>query len=546
MLGLMQQRPLLISSCIEYAERFRPKGEVISRLADGSIHRADWAFIAARARRLANAMSALGVEPGGRVASFAWNHYRHLELFFGVSGSGRVLHTVNPRLFPDQLTYIVSHAEDEVICFDPGFAELMEKLAPTLPHVRHYVALCTRAEMPAVKLPGLLCYDDLLDAASPDYEWPVFDENSASSLCYTSGTTGNPKGVLYSHRSTVLHTMSLMAVDTMAIASRDSLLPCAPMFHVNCWGIPYVAAATGAKLVLPGPRLDPQSLYELMRDEGVTWTGAVPTVWLTMFTWLEQNRDSVDLSRLRIERILSGGTAVPRILIENIRKYFNAETVHAWGMTELSPLGTIGTRTASHMGLDDEAWMALNLKQGRTIFGIEIRVVNDQGREQPRDGASVGLIQARGPWVLSGYFKGDGEPPDADGWFGTGDVGTMDADGFIQITDRAKDVVKSGGEWISSIEIENLAVGHPAVQEAAVIAARHPRWQERPLLLIQCKTGATVTREAMLAHLEGHIAKWWMPDDVVVVESFAHTATGKILKTKLREEYGGWLERAGP
>ncbi len=543
MLGLMQQRPLLISSLIDYAERYRPGGEVISRLNDGTIHRADWGFIARRSRRLANALIRLGIAPGERVASFAWNHYRHLELFFGVSGSGRVLHTVNPRLFPDQLTYIVNHADDRVIFFDPGFADLMQRLAPTLPGVRHYVALCTRAEMPAVDLPGLLCYDDLLDAESEAYDWPTFDENNASSLCYTSGTTGNPKGVLYTHRSTVLHTITLMAVDTMATSSRDSLLPCAPMFHVNCWGIPYAAAATGAKLVLPGPRLDPQSLYELMRDEGVTWTGAVPTVWLTMFAWIEQNHDKVDLSRLRVQRVLSGGTAVPRILIENIRKYFNAETVHAWGMTELSPLGTIGTKTARHEALSDDAWMALNLKQGRTIYGIEIRVVDDTGKELPRDGKSVGLIQARGPWVLSGYFKGDGEPPNADGWFGTGDVGNMDAEGFIQITDRAKDVVKSGGEWISSIEIENLAVGHPAVQEAAVIAARHPRWQERPLLLVQCKQGANVTKEALLSHLEGHIAKWWMPDDVVVVDTFPHTATGKILKTTLREVYGGWLER---
>ena len=544
MLGLMQQRPLLISSFLTYAERYRPRGEVVSRLADGSIHRTDWAGVARRSRQLARALDRLGIGAGDRVASFAWNHYRHLELFFGVSGAGRVLHTVNPRLFPDQLTYIVNHAEDRVIFFDPGFAELMERLAPTLGSVRHYVALCRREEMPAVNLPGLLCYDDLLEAEADDYDWPVFDENSASSLCYTSGTTGNPKGVLYSHRSTVLHTMTLMAVDTMATSSRDTLLPCAPMFHVNCWGVPYAAAATGAKLVLPGPRLDPQSLYELMRDEGVTWTGAVPTVWLTMFTWIEQNPDKVDLSRLRINRVLSGGTAVPRMLIEKIRHYFKADTVHAWGMTELSPLGTIGTRTARHETLDDDAWMALNLKQGRTIYGIEIRVVDDSGNELPRDGRSVGLIQARGPWVLSGYFKGDGEPPDADGWFGTGDVGNIDEEGFIQITDRAKDVVKSGGEWISSIEIENLAVGHPAVQEAAVIAARHPRWQERPLLLVQCKPGASVTKEALLVHLDGHIARWWMPDDVVIVESFPHTATGKILKTQLRDQYGGWLERS--
>jgi len=309
MLGLMQQRPLLISSCIEYAERFRPGGEVISRMPDGSIHRGDWGFVAERSRRLAKALARIGTERGERVASFAWNHHRHLELFFGVSGSGVVLHTVNPRLFAEQLVYIVSHAEDRVIFFDPGFNDLIARLLPNLPSVRHCVALCARAEMAAITVPGALCYEDLIAAEDADYTWPVFDENSASSLCYTSGTTGNPKGVLYSHRSTVLHTMTLMAVDTMAFSSRDTLLPCAPMFHVNCWGIPYVAAAIGAKLVLPGPRLDPQSLFELMRDEGVTFTGAVPTVWLTMFAWLEANRDTVDLSKLRINRVLSGGTA---------------------------------------------------------------------------------------------------------------------------------------------------------------------------------------------------------------------------------------------
>ncbi len=543
MFGLMQQRPLLISSLIDYAERYRPGGEVISRMADGSVHRGTWGGVAARSRRLANALHRLGIKAADRVASFAWNHHRHLELFFGVSGSGRILHTVNPRLFPDQLTYIVNHAEDQAIFFDPGFADLIASLAPHLPTVRHYIALCHRSEMPDAAIPNLLCYEDLLAAETDAFDWPVFDENSASSLCYTSGTTGNPKGVLYSHRSTVLHTMNLMMVDSMAVSARDSLLPCAPMFHVNCWGIPYAAAACGAKLVLPGPRLDPASLYELMRDEGVTFTGAVPTVWLTMFTWLEQNRDTIDLSRLRLTRLLSGGTAVPRVLIEKVRHYFNAETIHAWGMTELSPLGTIGTKLPRHDTLDAEAWMMLNLKQGRTIYGVEMRVIDAEGQELPRDGPSVGLIQARGPWVLSGYFKGDGEPPGPDGWFGTGDVGTMDAEGFIQITDRAKDVVKSGGEWISSIEIENLAVGHPAIQEAAVIAARHPRWQERPLLLVQCKPGASVTAEEMRAHLDGHIAKWWMPDDVVVVDAFPHTATGKIMKTQLRETYGGWLER---
>ncbi|MGE0224621.1 MAG: long-chain-fatty-acid--CoA ligase [Acetobacteraceae bacterium] len=543
MLGLMQGRPLLVSSLIEYAERYRPDGEIVSRMPDGPIHRASWGSVAARSRRLAGAVARLGIAPGDRVASFAWNHHRHLELFFGISGTGTVLHTVNPRLFPEQLRYIINHAENRALFFDLTFVPLVEQLAPHLPTVRHYIALCDRGDMPATAIPDLLCYEDLLADGDTNYDWPAFDENTASSLCYTSGTTGNPKGVLYSHRSTILHTMSLMAVDTMAISARDSILPCAPMFHVNCWGIPYAAAGTGAKLVLPGMKLDGESLYELMRDESVTFAGAVPTVWLNMFAWIEQNRDRIDLSSLCIERILSGGTAVPRIVIEKIRDYFGATTVHAWGMTELSPLGTIGTPLPRHETLDAEERMALQLKQGRAVYGIEMRVVDDAGRELPRDGTSVGLIQARGPWVLSGYFKGDGEPPGPDGWFGTGDVGTMDAEGFIQITDRAKDVVKSGGEWISSIDIENLAVSHPAVHEAAVIAARHPRWQERPLLLVQCKTGATVTRDDMLAFLAGRIARWWLPDDVVVLDSLPHTATGKVMKTKLREDYAGWLEK---
>ena len=544
MLGLMQQRPLLISSCLNYAERYRPDGEIISRMLDGTIHRGSWGNSAARAKQLAKALGRLGIAPGDRVASMAWNHHRHMELFFGVSGTGAILHTVNPRLFPDQLRYIINHAEDRAIFFDLTFTSLVEQLAPHLPTVTAYIALCSRVEMPKSSLPGLLCHEDLLAAETADYDWPVFDENLASSLCYTSGTTGNPKGVLYSHRSTVLHTFGLMAADTMAISARDSILPCAPLFHVNCWGIPYAAAATGAKLVLPGMKLDGESLLQLMRDEGVTFAGAVPTVWLTMFAWIEQNRDKVDLTGLKLERVLSGGTAVPRVVIEKLRDYLGAVTIHAWGMTELSPLGTIGTLLPRHETLDPEQRMAIHLKQGRVVYGAEIRIADDQGRELARDGSSVGIIQARGPWILSGYFKGEGgDAVDDDGWFSTGDVGTMDAEGFITITDRAKDVVKSGGEWISSIEVENLAVGHPAVQEAAVIAARHPRWQERPLLLVQCKDGASVTKAEMLAFLEGKIAKWWMPDDVVVVESFAHTATGKILKTALRDTYGGWLER---
>jgi fatty-acyl-CoA synthase len=544
MLGLMQQRPLLISSLLDYAEQYRPNGAIVSRMLDGSIHHGSWGEVARRSKQVARTLRQLGVAPGDRVATLAWNHHRHLELFFGVSGIGTILHTVNPRLFPDQLRYIITHAEDSVLFFDLTFTDLVEQLAADLPRVKTYVALCTRAEMPDTRLPGLLCYEDLLAEQTGDFDWPIFDENTASSLCYTSGTTGNPKGVLYSHRSSVLHSFGLMAADTMAVSARETYLLCAPMFHVNCWGIPYAGAGTGAKLVLPGNRLDGASLFELIRDEGVTFAGAVPTVWLTLFAWMEQNRDSISLDGLKLKTVLSGGTAVPRVVIEKVRDYFGARMLHAWGMTEMSPLGTCGSLLPRHLDMPEEDRIAVHLKQGRTVYGVEVRIADDQGNALPRDGKSVGEIQARGPWVLSGYFKGvGGQVVDPDGWFRTGDVGTLDAEGFLAITDRAKDVVKSGGEWISSIELENLAVSHPAVREAAVIAARHPRWQERPLLLVQCKDGMTVTAEDMNVFLSAHVAKWWLPDDVIVVDSLPHTATGKVLKTRLREDYAGWLER---
>ncbi|MFI4980705.1 MAG: long-chain-fatty-acid--CoA ligase [Nevskiales bacterium] len=542
MLGLMQQRPLLISSLLDHAERYHAGTDIVSRSIEGPIHRSNWATIASRARRLANALRRLGVTQGERVATLAWNHNRHLEIYFGVTGSGAVLHTVNPRLFPEQLRFIIGDAEPSTLFFDLSFADLVGQLAPGL-KVRSYVALCERDALPALDLPNLLCYEELLAAEDEAYAWPRFDENSASTLCYTSGTTGNPKGVLQSHRAAVLHSMTLMAADTLAISARDSLLLCAPLFHVNCWGIPFAAAGKGAKLVLPGMKLDGASLFELIRDEGVTFAGGVPTVWLTLFAWMEQNLDTLDHRGLKLRRVLSGGTAVPRVVIEKVQAYFGATMLHAWGMTETGPLGICGSLLARHVGMDPEQLMAVHLKQGRAIYGVEVRVVDDAGRELPRDGSSVGEIQVRGPWVLSGYFKGaGGRVVDEDGWFRTGDVAHMDADGFIAITDRAKDVIKSGGEWISSIELENLAVGHPAVQEAAVIATRHPRWEERPLLLVHRKEGAAVTKQEILGFLSDKVAKWWLPDDVVFVDELPHTATGKVLKTKLRQEYAGWLE----
>jgi acyl-CoA synthetase (AMP-forming)/AMP-acid ligase II len=545
MLGLMQQRPLLISSLLDYAERYHAGTEIVSRSVEGPIRRSSWGSIAARARRVANALRRLGVGRGERIATLAWNHNRHLEIYFGVTCSGAILHTVNPRLFPEQVRFIIGDAGASYVFFDLSFAALVVQLAPHLPGVRGYVALCARDALPALDLPDLLCYEELLAAESDDYVWPRFDENTASALCYTSGTTGNPKGVLQSHRSAVLHSFSLMSADTMAISVRDALLLCAPLFHVNCWGIPFAAAGTGAKLVLPGMKLDGASLFELIRDEGVTFAGAVPTVWLNLFAWMEQNLNTLDHRDLRLKRVLSGGSAVPRVVIEKVHAYFGAIMLHAWGMTEMSPLGTCGSLLARHVGLDLEQRMPVHLKQGRTIYGAEVRIVDEEGRELPRDGRSVGEIQVRGPWVLSGYFNGaGGKVVDDEAWFRTGDVAHMDADGILTITDRAKDVIKSGGEWISSIEIENLAVSHPAVLEAAVIAARHPSWQERPLLLVHRKQGAMVTREELLQFLSDKIVKWWLPDDVVFVDELPHTATGKVLKTRLREEYADWLERA--
>ena len=545
MQGLMQQRPLLISSLLDYAERYHAGIEIVSRSVEGPIHRSNWGTIAARAKQGANALRRLGVSRGERIATLAWNHNRHLELYFGVTCSGAVLHTVNPRLFPEQVRFIIDDADDRYVCFDVTFADLIEQLAPKLPRVRGFIALCEHDALPAINVPNLLCYEDLLATETADHTWPVFDENAASALCYTSGTTGDPKGVLQSHRSAVLHSFGLMSADTMAVSARDSLLLCAPLFHVNCWGIPFAAAGTGAKVVLPGMKLDGASLFEFIRDEGITFCGAVPTVWLNLFAWMEQNLNTTDQRGLKLKRMLSGGSAVPRIVIQKAHDYFGATMLHAWGMTEMSPLGTCGSLLARHVGLDLEQRMPVHLRQGRTVYGAEVRIVDDNGVELPRDGQSVGEIQVRGPWVLSGYFKGaGGRVVDDAGWFRTGDVAHMDADGFLTITDRAKDVIKSGGEWISSIEIENLAVSHPAVLEAAVIAARHPRWQERPLLLVHRKQGAEVTKDELLQFLSEKVAKWWLPDDVVFVDELPHTATGKVLKTRLRERYAGWLERS--
>jgi acyl-CoA synthetase (AMP-forming)/AMP-acid ligase II len=542
MLGLMQNRPLLVSTLVDYAASQHGGREIISRDPAGIIHRTTYAAVAERAKRLARALQSLDVAFGQPVATLAWNSFRHLELYYGVTGSGRILHTVNPRLFPEQIQYIINHAEDGYVFFDPVFVPLVEQLAPLLPHVRGWVALCDADSLPAVKVDRLLCYEDLLAAAAaePEAAWPLFDENTASTLCYTSGTTGNPKGVLYSHRSTVLHAFAACAVDSLAFSARDSILVVVPLFHANAWSIPFAVAMCGAKLVLPGPRLDPESIFLLLQQEACTTAGGIPSVWLNFLAWLEPQIGTIDLSRLKLKRVFSGGTAPPRAMIEKFRDWLGVFLVHAWGMTETSPLVTVGSLLPKHDDVAPDRIVDVQVKQGRPVYGVELKLVDADGQALPHDGQSVGELKVRGNWVISGYFKGEGgKVLDDDGWLSTGDVATIDPDGYVQLTDRLKDVIKSGGEWISSIEIENLTVSHPDVFEAAVIAVHHPVWQERPLLLVQPKPGRSPGKDEILAFLSSKIAKWWLPDDVVFVDSLPHTATGKLLKTELRSRYHG-------
>ena len=535
--GLMQDRPLLISSLIEHAARLHPRREIVSRTSEGPIHRCTYADIDRRTRQLASALTALGVTPGQRVATLAWNGYRHMELYYGVSGMGAVLHTINPRLFPEQIEYIVNHAEDCLLFFDLGFVGLVESLAGKIPGVRACVVMTDRAHMPECSLPGLLCYEDLIGGRSDAYDWPVLDENVASSLCYTSGTTGNPKGVLYSHRSSVLHSWAACAVDGLAIGAAETVLLVVPMFHVNAWGMPYAGAMSGARLVLPGPALDGSSIYGLLRDEQVTLALGVPTVWLMLL-------QHVDTARLKprdelcLRRVVIGGSSAPRTMSERFATDFSAFVVHAWGMTEMSPLGTVCNLLPRHAGLTLEERLAIQEKQGRAVYGVEMKLVDDAGVRLPCDGETAGHLLVRGPWVTRGYYRDAGAGLlDPDGFFDTGDVATIDADGYMRITDRSKDVIKSGGEWISSIALENAAVAHPAVAEAAVIGAAHDKWQERPLLIVVRKPGGELTRELMLEFLQGRVASWWIPDDVVFVDQLPHTATGKLHKLKLREMF---------
>jgi len=540
MQGLMQHHPLLISSLLAFAERHNGDGEIVSRRVEGDIHRYTWRDVATRSRQLANAIEALEVQPGERIASLAWNGYRHIEMYFGVSGSGRVLHTINPRLHPEQIAWIVGHAEDRVLCFESTFLPIVQAIHTQCPTVHQWVMLCDADQLPADSgIPGLISYEAWLGAASSDYHWPHLDENTASSLCYTSGTTGNPKGVLYSHRSTVLHAYAAALPDGIGLSARDAALPVVPMFHVNAWGIPYAAALVGCKVVFPGPALDGKSVYELIETEGVTFAAGVPTVWQMLLAHMQAG----GLRFSSLQRTVIGGSACPPAMLRTFEEDYGVRVLHGWGMTEMSPLGSVGSLKNKHFKLSREAQLQVLQKQGRAFYGVDMKIVDANGQDLPWDGHSSGDLLVCGHWVLNQYFKGE-NPLMVDaqgvGWFPTGDVATIDADGYLQITDRSKDVIKSGGEWISSIDIENIAMAHPAVAMAACIGVPHPKWDERPIIVVTLKPAAQATREELLAFYQGKIAKWQVPDDVVFVDAIPLGATGKMLKTRLREQLDGY------
>ena len=534
MLGLMQDRPLLISHLIEFAALNHSEGEIVSRTVEGPVHRYTYKDCAARSRQLAKSLAKLGVEQSDRIATLAWNGYRHLEIYYGVSGMGAVCHTINPRLFPEQIVYIVNHAEDKYIFTDLTFVPLIESIVAKIPQVKGFVIMTDEANMPQTTLPNVICYENLLATSDDDYKWPQFDERTASSLCYTSGTTGNPKGVLFSNRSTVLHSYAVCTPDALGLSNMETILPVVPMFHVNAWGIPYAAAMCGAKMVLPGARMDGEALFELMESEQVTLSAGVPTIWMMLLDYMKQNNKKLTT----MQRTIIGGAAAPKAMIETFEKEYNVNVVHAWGMTEMSPIGTACNLKKKHTGLSLDEKIDLSLKQGRAVYGVDMKIVDANGNELPWDGKAFGHLLVRGPWITSGYFKGEGgNILDQDSFFDTGDVATIDADGYMQITDRSKDVIKSGGEWISSIDVENEAVGCAGVAEAAVIAVPHPKWDERPLLLVVKQKDAEVKREDIIEHLKRSLAKWQLPDDIVFVDELPHTATGKILKMELRAEY---------
>ena len=541
MLGNMQEGQLLISGLIEHAETYHKDTEIVSRSVEGPIHRYTLKDAANRSRKLANALGKLDLQQGDVVGTLAWNTFRHFELYFGVSGIGCVVNTVNPRLFPEQLIYIINHAQNKYLFVDLTFVELVESISDSLESVKGIIILTDKDHMPETKLKNVICYEELIADESNEYDWPVFDENTASSLCYTSGTTGNPKGVLYSHRSTLLHTWIVSSGNVGKISSSSVILPVVPMFHVNAWGIPYASAMFGAKLILPGPLMDGASIYGLIDLEKPDLLMGVPTVWLGLLQYLNETNQTLD----SVSTALVGGSAAPRAMIQEFEEKHNVFLMHGWGMTEMSPLGTATSRTAEMDNMDIESRYDLQEKQGKAFFGVEMTIADDDGNELPKDGVAFGRLLVKGPTIVERYFKSNESSLDKNGWFDTGDVAKIHPEGSMEIVDRSKDVIKSGGEWISSIDLENAAVGHPAVAEACVIGVLHEKWDERPLLLVVKVEGKDLSKEEILAFLEDKVAKWWLPNDVIFVSELPHTATGKLLKTNLRDEYKEHLINTG-
>ncbi len=532
MLGQMMQKPLLISTLIDHADTYHGETAIISVNTAGGTEETSWGGVAANARRLGSALSRLGLDPQARCGTIAWNNRRHLEIYFGTSGAGFVCHTINPRLHPEQLAYIINHASDQVLFLEPTFLPIAAKLREHLPKLQHIVLMGPRDAAAAAQVEGLIFYDELLDTGDAGFEWPQFDENTASSLCYTSGTTGNPKGVLYSHRSTVLHAFASNTLDCVGYSARDVVLPVVPMFHVNAWGSPYGCAMSGARMVLPGPGLDGESLVNLIEKWGVTLAMGVPTIWLGLLGHAKKSGATLN----SLTRTVIGGSACPPSMIDTFRDDYGVETIHAWGMTEMSPLGSTNMPLAKHAGLSDEDQRRLRENQGRPPFGVELKIVDDAGNDLPHDGTTQGDLMVRGHWVLDSYFLIE-ETALENGWFNTGDVATLDSDGYLTIRDRSKDIIKSGGEWISSVELENIAMGHPEIANAAAIGVTHPKWDERPVIVAVRAEGFEPDEDQVLGWFDGKIAKWQIPDKVIFVDALPLGATGKVLKRELKEQF---------